>query len=224
MRIHSKTASLVFKSIIVVVGCIALVSQLGLFAGAFRPRFFYFFTNLSNVVAIAYLIGAMAHLVRSKSNQSDTWAPPFKYAAMMSVTVTCLVAYFLLGGGLIGPEGGFSPALLVLHFIVPIGSVLDWLLFDEKGHMSLAGPFTWIAFPLIYFVYVLFMVNVLGISMNGFGDGRYPYPFIDIDILGAGTVALTSVALAVAFVALGYIYVGIDRLLAQLKKRHPRHT
>ncbi len=215
MRIQNRTASIAFKALIVVVGGFALLRQLGLFDGEFKPRFFFYFTNLSNLVMVAYFIGAILHLARSRRGAAPTWKPQIKYAGMMSVTVTCLVAYFLLDGGVSGENGQFSFQLVILHFFVPIGSVLDWLLFDEKGRMSLTGPLAWTVFPLVYFIYVLFMVNILGIPMNGFGEGRYPYPFIDIDINGLQAVMTTALFLLVAFVVLGYAYVAVDRLLAR---------
>ncbi|WP_080799434.1 Pr6Pr family membrane protein [Arabiibacter massiliensis] len=218
MRIRNRTASIAFKCLIVVVGGLALLEQLGLFAGAFKPRFFFYFTNLSNVAAVAYFAAALVHLARNRGDDA-VWAPAFKYAAMMAVTVTWLVAHFLLGGGLIMPDGTFSFSVLALHYLVPIACILDWLLFDEKGRMSLAGPLVWMAFPLAYLAYALGMVGLLGVNMGPKAGSRYPYPFIDVDANGVGGVAVTVVALVAAFIALGYAYVALDRLLARVGRK-----
>ena len=98
MRIKSCRASLVFKAIIVLIGCLALADQLGFFAGSFRPTFFYFFTNLSNLVVVAYFVGAIIYSLRQHASSSKddfknegVWMPAWKYAATMAVVVTWLV-------------------------------------------------------------------------------------------------------------------------------------
>ncbi len=108
MRLRSRVASIAFKCLIVLVGAVGLLDQLGLFEGSFNPRFFFYFTNLSNAVAVAYFIGAIVHLVRHPGDGA-AWAPRLKYAALMAVTVTCLVATFLLGGGVRLPASRCSP-------------------------------------------------------------------------------------------------------------------
>lgn len=224
MRIKNQTASLVYKCIIAAIGVAALINQTGLLTGTFNVMFLYFFTNLSNVAVAAYFIGAIIHLLRHCKNsnnatEGDVWAPQVKYACTMAVTVTCLIAHFLLNhGGVIAADGSINLPMLALHYLVPIGTVLDWLLFDEKGHMKLNGPLMWVAFPLIYLAYTMIGVNVFGLVMSAptFG-GRYPYPFIDIDALGIENVAVTCVVLVAAFIALVYMYVAIDHLLARRK-------
>lgn len=53
----------------------------------------------------------------------------------------------------------------------------------------------------------------------GYGGSRYPYPFMDVDKLGWGTVLLTVLVLTVFFIALGYIWVLIDKGLAKAAYR-----
>ena len=48
---------------------------------------------------------------------------------------------------------------------------------------------------------------------------RWPYGFMDFDKLGVPTVALTIVILIVVFVALGYLYVVIDKKLGEKIKK-----
>lgn len=219
MRIKNARVAFIYRSVLALIGIIFLLAQLGLFAGKFMPSFFHYFTNLSNVGVVACLVGEVIYMLRhrldGKLDSSAVWAPNFKYAMVMAISVTGLIAHFLLSGMLF-KDGVLNIDLIVLHYVMPIGMVLDWLLFDPKGHMTKSGPFVWVVFPLVYFAYVLFDVNVLGISMGApTGASRYPYPFIDVDMLGAGQVALTCVVLVAAFVALGFIYFAIDRALAK---------
>ena len=96
-------------------------------------------------------------------------------------------------------------------------TVLDWLLFDEKGHYRRFEPFLWGIFPAAYFVYTMIRARVS--SFRFYNGSPYPYPFMDVDALGWGKVLLIFLAMAAAFLALGYVLVWIDHLLARRQKR-----
>ena len=50
--------------------------------------------------------------------------------------------------GAVFEDGTFHWSMLVVHYIVPIAMILDWLLFDAKGTMGKGEPPTWLVFPL----------------------------------------------------------------------------
>ena len=56
-------------------------------------------------------------------------------------------------------------------------------------------------------------------SFRFYNGSPYPYPFMDVDALGWGKVLLIFLAMAAAFLALGYVLVWIDHLLARRQKR-----
>ena len=95
--------------------------------------------------------------------------------------------------------------------------MLDWLLFDEKGHYRRFEPFLWGIFPAAYFVYTMIRARVS--SFRFYNGSPYPYPFMDVDALGWGKVLLIFLAMAAAFLALGYVLVWIDHRLARRQKR-----
>lgn len=211
MYIHSKNASIAFKLVIALLGTAALLYEIGFGYGYFRVSFFYYFTNLSNVAVVGYLwAAAIAQLQRE-----DLWPAPFmpklKHALMLAITVTWLVAHFLLDGGSVFKDGTFHWTMLVVHYIVPIAMILDWLLFDAKGTMSKNEPPTWIVFPLVYLAYVMLLVWGFGLTIKPEENSRWPYGFLDFDKLGVPSVTMTIVALIVVFLAVGYLYLLIDR-------------
>lgn len=214
MCVRNRVASIVWKAIIVVVGIAGLIES-----GSKLPagEFFFYFTSLSVMAAVAYFALSIVMTMRSgKGSPWSVWAPTFKYLVTIAVTVTFLIAHFLLGGGL----GTLGWEAYCLHYIVPIMTILDWLLFDPKGNMRRTDPFVWPLSMVSYFVYVLVMVYGFGVRMGGsLLDSRFPYAFIDIDALGVGQVAITVVVLVVAFVVLGYVFFGVDTLLARLASR-----
>lgn len=215
MRIHSKFFSVLWK--LGIFGCAftGIALQIGLFRGEFHLSSFRYFTNLSNLLCLLYfLIDVIWLLARRARDGSKNWFPALKGAAMMGVTVTCLVAYFLLGSFTMGPT--MRIAIRLVHLVVPVMTVLDWLLFDEKGLFTWRSPLGWSVFPLAYFGVVLLQAEILP------GVPFYPYPFMNVSTRGLVPVLITVALLVVFFFALGYLFVLIDRLLAKAgKKRLP---
>jgi hypothetical protein len=64
----------------------------------------------------------------------------------------------------------------------------------------------WLAYPLAYFAASL---------TRGALTGIYPYPFLNLELLGYERLALNAVALLVAFAVVGWICVALDQALAR---------
>ena len=217
MYIRNRNASIIFKLAIAAAGTAALAAQ----CAQHPSSFWYFFTHISNIAVVAYLYVAGISALRDPARASRPLAPRVEHALILAITVTCLVAHFMLDGGGVFMGGTFQPQMLVMHYVVPAGMVGSWLLFDEKGLMGWKEPPTWTLFPLAYVVYIFVAVLGFGVSASesSFGGSRWPYPFLNIDELGVGGVALCIVALCVFFMAFGYLYVAIDRALARRAER-----
>lgn len=211
MYIRSRTASLVFKIFIAAIGTLTLLQQLGVFDGRLDIKFVYFFTNISNIAVALYFWCDIAAILRGR-DANEPWAPKLKYMVMLGITVTCLVAHFMLDGGYVFQNGKFQPHMLVVHYIVPICTILDWLLFDKKGHIGWKDPLLWPAFPLVYLGYI--NILVLGLGVRCSAENRWPYPFLNADVMGVPAVCGVCVGLVVAFIILGYVYTFIDHKLA----------
>lgn len=158
-----------------------------------------YFTIQSNIMAAcltAYLL--FADLRGSTVPGSARY---LRGAALLAISVTGIVYHALL----VPPEG-MSFQSHVLHTIVPVAFVADWLLFDRKGGFRLSHIPIWVAYPLAYVVVTLLLALV---------DGFYPYPFMDAAELGYGGVLINIIGLLMAFSLLGAVYVSLDRLLAE---------
>lgn len=212
MYIRSRTASLAFKVFIATIGTLTLLQQLGVFDLRLDINFVYFFTNISNIAVAAYFWCDIAAILRGR-DAANPWAPKLKYMAMLGITVTFLVAHFMLDGGYVFQNGQFQLHMLIVHYIVPICTILDWLLFDKKGHIGWGDPLIWPAFPLAYLAYACFLV--LGLGVRCFEDNRWPYPFLNVDVLGVPMVVGICIGLLLAFIVLGYGYAALDHALAK---------
>ncbi|MBO7675654.1 MAG: Pr6Pr family membrane protein [Atopobiaceae bacterium] len=221
MRIKSKGAAIAWKVVLLVTGAYGLLDGAGILAGTYHTGFPHMFTNVSNLFAWGYFLLATIRLVRSRDDEEATFAPVAKYTAIISLLVTMLIAHFLLFDAMFR-DGQLVWHLVALHYVVPVMALLDWALFDEKGKMPVWGPFAWMSLVVAYLVVVLVGAGPLGLYLGGGTTAdvsRYPYTFLDPGLSGVGGVAAFCGAMLVAFVALGYVLFGVDRLLAKLGAR-----
>ncbi len=226
MRIKSRALSIAWKAILVVVGTYGLLDGSGILAGAYTPNFPHMFTNVANIFAVGYFVLAIIKLLAS-GDDGRPFAPVCKYTATISLLVTMLIAHFMLFNTLFD-NGQLVLHLFAMHYVTPVMSILDWLLFDEKGKMPAWGPFAWLWLVLAYLVFTMVAVGVFGIYMGGGSTGditNYPYTFLDPAISGVGGVAVFCGGMLVVFIVLGYVLFGIDRLLGRFVRREdPKPT
>ena len=223
MVIKNKTAAIVWKLVLLAVGTYGLLDGSGILAGAYTPNFPHMFTNVSNLFAWGYYLIAVIRLAMGRDTANRPFAPTAKYTAMISLLVTMLIAHFMLFDAMF-QNGQLVWHLVAMHYVVPIMTLLDWFLFDEKGRMPVWGPFAWLSLVLVYLVVVMVCAGPLGMYMGGGTTGditRYPYTFLDPGIMGVGGVALFCGGMFVGFVVLGYLIYGLDRLLARTAERRP---
>lgn len=113
------------------------------------------------------------------------------------------ITYHLLLAGLWNPQGMAFWADQGLHTATPLLMGLWWLAFAPKD-IGLRNIPQWLAVPVLYGAYAL----VRG-SMTGF----WPYPFLDVGILGPVQVAVNLAVSLAGFAVLGAVLVGLARLL-----------
>ncbi len=90
----------------------------------------------------------------------------------------------------------------VLHVIVPILVIVEWLLAPERTTRA----WIWLSFPLAYVAYTLLRGPIVD---------WYPYPFLDPRRNGSGEVLLSSVFVAMVIAALAYAVSWVGTKLAQ---------
>jgi len=212
MHIRNRVISGCFKLFIGVCALAGICIQCGVFTA--EPEFsaLRYYTLLSNLLCAIYFIPAGICTFRGRPRIF----PVYKGALIMGITVTGLIFHFMLSGGLFAMGSIYALGNVLLHYIVPAASVLDWLLFDGKGEYSRRLPPLWNLLPNIYFVLILIYAYTVGKPF--YGGSRFPYFFIDIDRLGLPKVLLWVVALNAALLLLGYVFVGLDTLLGRLKR------
>jgi hypothetical protein len=121
-------------------------------------------------------------------------------AVVLYVVVAGVVWNLLLTGR----SMGYTPANFLLHVVVPILAVADWMLIG-RGTTSPKWwqPFVWLAYPTVYLGLALVVLNRMG--------RRAPYYFLDPGSVGLGAVAVNVALLAAGFLGLGYLLLAVAR-------------
>ena len=118
--------------------------------------------------------------------------------------------YHLLLREIWDPQGAQWVADVVMHYVVPAGAFLHWLVFRPDRQLRWWAPLSWCWYPLAYFAYVM---------VRGEWLGSYPYPFIDVLALGYRQAMVNASGLLMGFVVLGYALLWLQTPYAEVSAR-----
>jgi len=167
-------------------------------AGVLNPvNFFSYFTIQSNLIGAAVLLYLAVRGGAPRSGRVDWW----RGAACVYLTVTFFVVIFLLSKTDVGLQLPWVD--VVLHKVVPIVVVADYLIDPPTTRLSISDGLLWLVYPLAWLVYTM---------VRGPIAEWYPYPFLDPGDGGYGPVAVTVVAILVAGAVLSAVYVWLGNL------------
>lgn len=143
-------------------------------------------------------------------------APFLKFIGVLAILLTFLVFNFLLAVQLDrDPQANWRVASICFHVILPVMYVIDWLLFYEHRKVRWFYPLASVLFPVLYVAFVYVRAAIL--NFNPDAPYIYPYFFLNIDTQGLGGVTKWVVILFSGFIALGFIFYGIDKLIKSKK-------
>ncbi|MDF0544800.1 Pr6Pr family membrane protein [Sphingobium sp. H39-3-25] len=158
-------------------------------------RFFTIIANLSIAVVFS--------LIAADTARKAAWQ---LVPALTLAILLVGVVYAVLLEGLEHLTGTAVFANFVMHKVTPVLVPLWWLFFMPKGKLTRGAPLRWTIFPLAYLPYGIW---------RGMTDGRYPYPFLNVEKIGWLQVAGTCLVIAAGFIAAGYALVVLDRILGR---------
>jgi len=208
----------VLSALIVVFCIIGLTMHKDFYAGKNRKDFFYFYTNLSNLLVGVYFALIAPHLYARDAYHF--LIPHAEFALMLSIMLTFSVFHLLLYPSIrIAVKTACHTREFyitctdnfIIHYLVPWLVFIYWLLCSpNKAALGFQDAFLWTLFPLIY----------LGMTLIRAARGKiieetaspYPYPFLDVHALGKKTVLRTCAMLYGICAAAGLIVVWIIRV------------
>ena len=202
------TASALLAACIATIAWLALAAQtditvhrmvgrgLSVFEGF--ERLSSYLTNLT-VFAVALCFSFVAALGRSPLGRFFR-KPPAVTAVVVYIVFVGL-AYNLLLRHLWTPSGYRAVLNECLHTVLPVLSVIYWVLFVPRFHLTLRQCLLWLIYPLGYLCITLW---------RGSTSDFYPYPFIDVGELGYPHVLVNASLLVLAFVTLMGVFIALN--------------
>ncbi len=158
------------------------------------------FTYQVNVLAAAFYIWALV------SPKADA-RPGLRGAVVLYVVVAGLVWNLFLSG----MSMGYTPANVLLHVVMPVLAIADWLAVGRnQDAVRWWQPLAWLAYPVAYLGLALLVLNEAG--------RRAPYYFLDPESVGGAAVAGNVALLALAFAGLGYLLTGLGRMAVAIRE------
>lgn len=148
---------------------------------------FGYFTILSNLF-VALTAGAAALAPGSRP------ASPMLRGCATTAIVVVGLGYHLLLRRIWDPQGWQWVADNLLHYAVPIAALAHWLWFPPQARLPRHAPLLWALYPVAYLAYAL---------ARGEWIDAYPYPFIDVPVLGYPRVFANAAGLLLVFLAAG---------------------
>ena len=169
-------------------------------------NFFSYFTILTNILAALAL--TLPWLAPQSVPGRFFSRPSVRTAIVTYIIIVMTIVYFVLRH-LTTLQGWNFVADLLLHYVMPVLFVIDWLFLVPKQALKLKDTIFWLTFPIIYLVWTF---------IHGAFSGFYPYPFLNGAELGNARVLLNEGGLLVIFLVLGFILVSAGRVLDKYLK------
>lgn len=210
-----RDAQIVFQSMYCAIGIIGIIASTGFFEYDFSPNFPIYFTNLSNYFCIGVMFAALIQTLKKKEDSYVTINPLVKLIGVMSLLLTAIV-YNVMLAPTYEPIESFQPNSVILHIILPIMFVVDWFLFYEPKKLKWFHPLLTIITPIGYVVFIYIRAAILGYDTKN--HLLYPYFFLDLETQGVAGAVKWIVLLAMAFVVMSYIFLGIDKIRGKKEK------
>ena len=110
---------------------------------------------------------------------------------------------------------------IFVHTVSPVMILLDYILFDEKGHLKISYSLYWLLIPINYVIYVYIYGSLGGKFYNIGGSERFAYFFLDYVQIGIKKVIAFDFSMIVFILIISLLLVYIDKIIDKIKKEEP---
>ena len=218
--IKNRTAQLIFQTIYCTLAFVGCVACLGIFdnINLIRWDFYVHFTNISNFLCFGVMLASLIQTAKKKEDSYVTVAPALKFIGMLGILLTFLVFNIMLAGAEgRDPQANWRIGSLCFHVVLPILYIADWFLFRERKKCKWFYPLVSTGFPVAYVIFLLIQAIILQFDSSILIPSTttpliYPYFFVNLETQGVSGVLMWIAILSVAFIAVGYVFFGIDKM------------
>lgn len=166
-------------------------------------QFISYFTILTNTLVAVYFSCCWLR-------PNSKWGTFFSSgrtgtAIAIYITVVGLV-YNIILRQIWNPEGLQKLVDELLHTVIPLFFILYWVVFISKNNLHWKNIFMWLLYPFVYFVYIL---------TRGAITNLYPYPFIDVGVIGYSKAFINSGIILLVFTVLSLLFIVAGRWMSK---------
>jgi hypothetical protein len=176
-----------------------------------EPSYWVFFTYQANfILGLVMAWAGIACLIDGK--QPPAW---LKGVLTLYILITGIVGAFLL------PPG--DPAKVkyvfgivtgtILHKVVPVLALVDFVLFDAHRRFKWHYVFSWLVYFPIYLAFVLIRAGLWPNAGPADDGSSYPYGFIDLAKIGWRQFGINIAMYLASFAVLAFVLFLLDRVL-----------
>jgi len=214
---RKKTIRIIFNGIIILfVGLGVVIDVIELDTATALSAF----TIQSNLLCLIAAAVTLALEIKKKDTKRKAYIF-FKGMTLTSIFLTFIVYNFILKPlmGETNNTQSFMLADALLHTVVPLMMLGDFIFFEKKGCFKIWYPFGWTAFPLYYVGYTAIYKAFGGIYKYHFNDtvSNFPYFFLDYESYGLRTVGIWFLFIVIGFIGFSYLLLGLDKLFCKIK-------
>lgn len=223
--IKNRSIELIFQSIYCTLSIVGIIASLGVFDNVNNLRwdFYVHFTNISNFLCFGVMLASLIQTAKKKDDSFVTTAPALKFISMLGILLTFLVFNIMLAGAEgRDPQANWRIGSICFHVVLPVMYIADWFLFYERRKCKWYYPVLSVLFPLGYVIFLLIQALILNFDSSILIPTTttpliYPYFFVNLNTQGVAGVLMWIGILAAAFMAVGFLFLGLDRIKRNTK-------
>ena len=203
--IKNRTVQLMHLTSYCALSIIAFIASFGLFEAKFEVGFYVYFTNISNYICMIIMFIELYDVIKRKGDDYIKTSPSWKFMGIIMILITFILFNFVLSK--YRPiEKNLTIASVLMHAVLPVLYILDWILFYERKKTKWYYPLFGLITPFLYVIFIFIRAFI----KKGKGYLIYPYFFLNIDYLGVDGVIVWLIILLICFLVVGYILYIID--------------
>lgn len=176
------------------------------------PGMLLYYTVLSNILVLASFFYFVYFEYQHGSLNQNAKLIRYKGGVTLAITLTFLVYHFLLSP-MVQAKDFWTLHNLLVHYLAPMGLILDTLFLDRKSGYKKKDPFLWTLLPILYCIWALVNGTSLGLAIPGAANSPFPYFFLDVTELGWKGVMTYILIISIAYLLMGYTLYSLKKLI-----------
>lgn len=174
------------------------------------PGMLLYYTILSNLLVTIFTFYLVVREARKGKKAGSRGVERAKGGVTMAILITFTIYHFMLAP-LVTAEQYWNVRNFLVHYIVPLGFMLDTLFWDSRKRYRWFDPLAWTLIPLAYSVFGILNGLIFRLGVPHSPDSPFPYFFINVTKYGWAQVAQNSAGIFVSYVLGGYALLLIKR-------------